>query len=126
MVRKEMKENLWPDMAKPSTPSYNYDDKAPQHHPNGHTNLKLKHKKHQASKKHKHSLVQAEPETDPEKMHWSDGNGSGGEYADAYWHIGHSSKTNEEFNNRSRQPWIKSANENHSEPTYHNNGYHNA
>jgi len=39
---------------------------------------------------------------DPRKAHVNDGNGAGNEKLDAYWHIGHETKSSEEFDNRSR------------------------
>ena len=47
----------------------------------------------------------ASHDKNPAKSHVTDGNGSNNEKLDAYWHIGHNSKTPEEFDNRSRQPW---------------------
>ena len=59
---------------------------------------------------------------EPRKNFWEDGNGSGTEKADAYFHIGWSAKDNKEFNFRARQPWIKNYNRYDPEPKFHNNG----
>jgi len=58
-------------------------------------------------------------------MHFTDGNGSDGEKLDAYWHIGEQTKSSDAFDNRSKQPWVKSWNHNDGEPVSHPNGFHN-
>ena len=52
----------------------------------------------------------------PHKAHYKDGNGVENEKLDAYWHIGHDSKSSEEFDNRARQPWVKAWHDNDGVP----------
>jgi len=54
---------------------------------------------------------------------WTSGNGQGSEKHDAYWEIAHDAKTSNEFDTKSRQPWLPSDNGADGEPKHHNNGF---
>ena len=59
---------------------------------------------------------------EPNLNFWEDGNGSGSEKVDAYSHIAHDAKDTADFENKARQPFIKSHNAADKEPKSHPNG----
>lgn len=50
------------------------------------------------------------------KPFWANGNGAGTEKMDAYGHLAFWSTDTDDFENRARQPWIGSGNENDKAP----------
>ena len=53
------------------------------------------------------------------KPYWTNGNGAGNEKMDAYGHLAFWSNDAEDFEQKARQPWISSGNDNDTAPNEH-------
>ena len=73
-------------------------------------------------KKRSPEATKSNNNVEPNLNFWEDGNGSGSEKVDAYGHIAHDSKDTADFENKARQPFIKSHNAGDKEPKSHPNG----